>query len=79
MDHWGEFQILLQYSMHLSFTAQELADAISDRVEGFTCDFVPDIRQDYADSWPNSVDREVATKEWGWTPNFDLALLVDSC
>tara|TARA_B100000579_G_scaffold377619_1_gene343819 strand:- start:156 stop:1112 length:957 start_codon:yes stop_codon:yes gene_type:complete len=62
----------------ISFTAQELADAISDRVEGFTCDFVPDIRQDYADSWPNSVDGEVATKEWGWAPDFDLELIVDS-
>ena len=29
----------------LSFTAKELADAISSKVEGFTCDFVPDVRQ----------------------------------
>ena len=62
----------------LSFTAKELADAISERVEGFTCDFVPDIRQDYADSWPNSVDGGLATREWGWAPYFDLEDIVDS-
>ncbi|GIT10908.1 MAG: hypothetical protein CM1200mP32_04010 [Methanobacteriota archaeon] len=37
----------------VSFTAGELADAISERVDGFTCEFKPDERQQYADSWPD--------------------------
>jgi len=61
----------------LSFTAQELADAISERVDGFTCDFVPDVRQEYADSWPDSIDGTFAEQDWGWTPEFDLSSLVD--
>ena len=61
----------------LSFSAGELADAISDRVEGFTCDFVPDVRQEYADSWPDSIDGSLAEEEWGWTPEYDLISLVD--
>ena len=61
----------------LSFTAGELADAISERVEGFTCNFVPDERQDYADSWPDSIDGSVAQREWGWEPEFDLHQMVD--
>tara|TARA_B100000965_G_scaffold50578_1_gene37277 strand:+ start:15114 stop:16070 length:957 start_codon:yes stop_codon:yes gene_type:complete len=61
----------------LSFSAGELADAISERIEGFTCDFVPDIRQEYADSWPDSIDGSIAEDEWNWTPKFDLESLVD--
>ena len=62
----------------LSFTAQELADAITNRIEGFTCDFIPDVRQNYADSWPDSIDGSVAEEEWGWEPEYDLEALVDS-
>jgi len=61
----------------LSFSAQELVDAISERVDGFTCDFVPDVRQEYADSWPDSIDGSLAEEEWGWTPKYDLMSLVD--
>jgi len=61
----------------LSFTARELADAIADRVEGFTCEFLPDIRQNYADSWPDSIDGSVANEEWNWEPEFDLEAIVD--
>ena len=61
----------------LSFSAGELVDAISERVEGFTCDFVPDVRQEYADSWPDSIDGSLAEEEWGWTPEYDLNSLVD--
>tara|TARA_B100000945_G_scaffold77849_1_gene60117 strand:+ start:14408 stop:15340 length:933 start_codon:yes stop_codon:yes gene_type:complete len=61
----------------LSFSAGELANAISDRVDGFTCDFAPDERQEYADSWPDSIDGNVAEREWGWNPQFDLDSMVD--
>jgi nucleoside-diphosphate-sugar epimerase len=61
----------------LSFSAEELVNAISERVEGFTCDFVPDVRQEYADSWPDSIDGSVAEREWNWSPDFNLSSLVD--
>ena len=59
-----------------SFTAKELADAISQEVDGFKCDFVPDVRQKYADSWPDSIDGSVAKKEWDWSPNYGLEEMV---
>ena len=59
-----------------SFTAQELADAISKEVDGFNCDFVPDVRQKYADSWPDSIDGSVAKKEWNWSPSYGLEDIV---
>ncbi len=59
-----------------SFTAEELAHAISKEVDGFKCDFSPDIRQKYADSWPDSIDGSVAKDEWDWSPKFDLDEMV---
>ncbi len=60
----------------LSFTAKELAEAISKKIDGFTYDFVPDVRQNYADSWPDSIDGSIAEKEWGWAAEFDLDQMV---
>jgi nucleoside-diphosphate-sugar epimerase len=36
------------------------------------------MRQQIADSWPNSLDDSCARAEWGWTPKYDLsAMTVD--
>ena len=40
------------------------------------CDFAPDVRQNYADSWPDSIDGSVAKEEWNWSPEFDLDAMV---
>ena len=61
----------------MSFTAGELADAISERVDGFTCDFKPDERQQYADSWPDDVDDSMAREDWDWKAEYDLGRMVD--
>ncbi|MEC7744004.1 MAG: NAD-dependent epimerase/dehydratase family protein [Candidatus Thermoplasmatota archaeon] len=61
----------------MSFTAGELADAIARRMPEFTCDFIPDERQNYADSWPNDVEDLEAREDWGWEPNFNLEEMVD--
>jgi len=60
-----------------SFTAGELVDAISERVDGFSCEFKPDHRQEYADSWPDAVDDSVASEDWGWQAEYDLIRMVD--
>ncbi len=62
----------------LSFTAEELAMAISEKIPAFKYEFAPDVRQNYADSWPDSIDGSVAEREWGWSPNFDLYQMVDA-
>ena len=59
-----------------SFTAEELAIAIANEVDGFTFDFKPDVRQNYADSWPDSIDGSIAKEEWNWIPKFDLDAMV---
>jgi nucleoside-diphosphate-sugar epimerase len=33
---------------------------------------VDPIKQDIANSWPNSLDDSCARAEWGWNPKYDL-------
>jgi nucleoside-diphosphate-sugar epimerase len=61
-----------------SFTAEELAQAIAEEIEGFRCDYSPDVRQQYADSWPDSIDGTRAKDEWGWSPSYDLRKMVQA-
>ncbi len=62
----------------ITFTAQELASKIEERIEGFKYSFVPDHRQKIADSWPDSIDDSISRKEWNWSPQFDLDSMVDA-
>lgn len=48
-----------------SFTAEQLAEAVSKRVP-VKVDYKPDDRQKIADSWPDSIDDSEARKDWGW-------------
>jgi len=61
----------------MSFSAEELADAIAERVPGFTCTFAPDERQAIADAWPASIDDTPARREWNWAPTYDLDAMTD--
>ena len=61
-----------------SFTAGELVASIRRHMPEFTCTYEPDIRQRYADSWPNDIEDDVARDEWGWVPEFDLDGMVDA-
>tara|TARA_B100000459_G_scaffold146072_1_gene111538 strand:- start:4084 stop:5022 length:939 start_codon:yes stop_codon:yes gene_type:complete len=60
-----------------SFTAGELVRSIQRHLPEFTCTFKPDIRQKYADSWPEEIVDVVAKEEWGWKPRFNLDKIVD--
>ncbi len=61
-----------------SFTVSQLVESIQRHLPDFTCAYEPDVRQKYADSWPNDIDDDVARAEWGWNPEFDLDGMVDA-
>ena len=60
-----------------SFSVTELVAEISKVIDPFECTYSPDIRQEYADSWPDSVDDTEASNDWGWNTEFGLELLVN--
>ncbi|MCH9036244.1 MAG: NAD-dependent epimerase/dehydratase family protein [Chloroflexi bacterium] len=73
LKHHADFNV---HSM--SFTPEELAEAIRARLPGFTMDYdIDPLRQAIADSWPDSLDDSIARREWGWNPRYDLDSMVE--
>jgi nucleoside-diphosphate-sugar epimerase len=60
----------------ISFTPEDLAEAIKKQHPKFEISYQPDFRQAIADSWPASIDDSLARKDWGWAHRFDLEDLV---
>ncbi len=60
----------------MSFSPKEIAAEIKKHMPGFSIDYKPDYRQQIANSWPQSIDDSVARGDWGWKPEFDLALMT---
>jgi len=57
----------------MQLTPEMLSAEIQKHLPGFKIDYdVDPIRQAIADSWPDRIDDEVARKEWGWEPLFDI-------
>jgi len=57
--------------------AKELYDKIREKIPDFNCEFKPDHRQEYADSWPNETDGTLSKEEWGFSLDFDLDSMCD--
>ena len=63
----------------MSFEPDQIAAMIAKHVPGFTMNYdVDPVRQEIANSWPNSIDDSAAREEWDWSPKFDLeAMTID--
>ncbi|MEO8085581.1 MAG: NAD-dependent epimerase/dehydratase family protein [Bacteroidota bacterium] len=61
----------------MSFTPEMLSEEIQKHIPGFTCTYKPDIRQQYADSWPQRIDDSEARADWGWSHEFDLSHMTE--
>ncbi|MDF2193084.1 NAD-dependent epimerase/dehydratase family protein [Paraflavitalea sp. CAU 1676] len=60
----------------MSFSPKEIGAEIKKHIPDFKLDCQPDYRQAIADSWPASIDDSVASKDWGWKPEYDLAKMT---
>lgn len=61
----------------MSFAPEDLAAEIMKHIPDFRLDYAVDpVRQEIADSWPNSLDNSTARAEWGWKPEYDIAKMT---
>lgn len=73
LTHHADFNVSA-----MSFTPSELDAAIRRRIPDFQMRYdIDPLRQSIADSWPDSLDDSAARDEWGWTPRYDLDMMVD--
>ena len=56
----------------MSFSPREIAMGIKKFIPDFQITFLPDSRQEIADSWPKSIDDSYSRKDWGWTPEYSM-------
>lgn len=56
----------------MSFAPKDVAESIKRELPSFHISYKPDFRQQIADSWPNSIDDNVARSDWGWKHQYDL-------
>lgn len=56
----------------ISFDPEEITKSIKKQLPDFSISYEPDFRQDIAESWPQSIDDQVAREDWGWKHEFDL-------
>jgi len=62
----------------MSFSPEEIKVEIQKHIPEFVMDYnVDPIKQDIANSWPNSLDDTCARKEWNWNPKYDLASMTE--
>lgn len=57
----------------MSVTPEDFAKEIQKHLPHFVMDYKVDpVRQEIADSWPNSIDATAAKSEWGFKPVYDI-------
>ncbi|WP_354305515.1 NAD-dependent epimerase/dehydratase family protein [Pedobacter sp. UYP1] len=61
----------------VSFTPETLAAEIRKHIPEFTLTYTAnDPRQQIASSWPRSMDDQIARRDWGWKPEFNLSKMT---
>jgi len=61
----------------ISFSPSEISAEIRKHIPDFQVNYSPDYRQQIADSWPQSIDDQIARSDWGWKPEYDLEKITN--
>jgi nucleoside-diphosphate-sugar epimerase len=60
----------------VSFNPEQLTQEIKKHIPQFKISYHPDHRQKIANSWPESIDDQIARADWGWQEKYNLEKLV---
>lgn len=60
----------------ISFTPDQIAKGIEDANGKLMISYNPDFRQEIADSWPDSINDNLAKNDWNWNANFNLNKII---
>lgn len=60
----------------VSFNPEQLTQEIKKHIPQFKISYQPDHRQKIANSWPESIDDQIARADWGWQEKYNLEKLV---
>ncbi|MDZ7717447.1 MAG: NAD-dependent epimerase/dehydratase family protein [Balneolaceae bacterium] len=61
----------------ISFSPEEIAESIKQKIPGFEIQYNPDHRQEIAATWPDSIDDSKAREDWNWKPGYNLEKMTD--
>jgi len=60
-----------------SVSPKDLYHEIIKKIPNFKIKYKTDQRQKIADSWSETIDDSLARKDWGWSPEFDVASMSE--
>ena len=61
----------------ISVTPGDMSREIKKRIPGFEITYEPDFRQEIAESWPDSIDDSISSRDWGLTKGYDLVQISE--
>ncbi len=61
----------------LSITPDDMYREIIKHIPDFKIDYRPDFRQDIAETWPQSIDDSVSTRDWGYGYQYNLSAITE--
>lgn len=62
----------------ISFSPEQIYSSIQLHFPDFEIEYAPDYREKIAESWPNSINDDVARDDWNWSPAFDLEKMTEN-
>jgi len=60
----------------MSFSPKDVEVAILKHLPDFMCSYKPDLRQQYAKGWPQTIDDSSARNDWSWRPKYNLETMT---
>jgi nucleoside-diphosphate-sugar epimerase len=61
----------------LSITPDDIYKEIVKHITDFKIEYKPDFRQAIAETWPQSIDDSVSTRDWGYGYDYDLPAITE--